>query len=199
MEPHLKIKSEEYVNKLSKENIDAVEIKKITNSYLNDIQVIDKDVYKKLTESRVRSVDQVECGISEVGSKAKSKLYNPVDFNGTVKVNGEVRSVSRRVYQRGDIDINYFDENTGLTNLERMKKGKAPIGSDGNPIQLHHLTQQEAGSMVEILEVTHQEYYSQLHGLVGKGESFRNNPLLEKQYNNFRSKYWKWRYEQLTQ
>lgn len=129
-------------------------------------------------------------------SNPKSKLYNPVDFNGTVKVNGEVRDVSRRVYQRGDIDINYFDENTGLTNLERMKKGKPPIGSDGNPIQLHHITQQEAGSMVEILEVTHQEYYSQLHGLVGKGESFRNNPILEKQYNNFRSKYWKWRYKQ---
>ena len=131
-------------------------------------------------------------------SKAEAKLYNPVDFNGTVKVNDEVRDVSRRVYQRGDIDINYFDENTGLTNLERMKKGKPPIGGDGNPIQLHHLTQQEAGSMVEIYEVTHQEYYSQLHGLVGKGESFRNNPILEKQYNNFRSKYWKWRYEQFT-
>ena len=131
-------------------------------------------------------------------SKAEAKLYNPVDFNGTVKVNDEVRDVSRRVYQRGDIDINYFDENTGLTNLERIKKGKPPIGGDGNPIQLHHLTQQEAGSMVEIYEVTHQEYYSQLHGLVGKGESFRNNPILEKQYNNFRSKYWKWRYEQFT-
>ena len=127
-----------------------------------------------------------------------AKLYNPVDFNGTVKVNGEVRDVSRRVYQRGDIDIDYFDENTGLTNLERMKIGKPPIGSDGNPIQLHHITQQEAGSMVEILEVTHQQYYSQLHGLVGKGESFRNNPILEKQYNNFRSKYWKWRYKQFT-
>ena len=65
LESHLKIKSEEYINKLSKENIDASEIKKITNSYLNDIQVIDKDVYKKLTESmdksRVRSVEQVEC------------------------------------------------------------------------------------------------------------------------------------------
>ena len=152
---------------------------------LNDIQ----KNYNKIVNG--------EEGIKGV-SNPKSKLYNPVDFNGTVKVNGEVRDVSRRVYQRGDIDINYFDENTGLTNLERMKKGKPPIGSDGNPIQLHHLTQQEAGSMVEILEVTHQEYYSQLHGLVGKGESFRNNPILEKQYNNFRGKYWKWRYEQFT-
>ena len=64
--------------------------------------------------------------------------------------------------------------------------------------QLHHLIQQEKGLIVEVLEVTHKESYSELHGLVGKGESFRNNPLLEKRYNNFRSKYWKWRYEKLT-
>jgi hypothetical protein len=79
-----------------------------------------------------------------------------------------------------------------------MKKGRAPIGSDGKSIQLHHLTQQESGSMVEILESTHQKYSSQLHGLIEDGQSFRNNPTLEKQYNNFRSKYWKWRYEQFT-
>ena len=154
-----------------------------------------KEDIKKLDDG-IKQAKKDISKIDEGVSNLKSKLYNPVDFNGTVKVKGEVRDVSRRVYQRGDIDINYFDENTGLTNLERMKKGKPPIGSDGNPMQLHHLTQQEAGSMVEILEVTHQEYYSQLHGLVGKGESFRNNPILEKQYNNFRSKYWKWRYEQ---
>ena len=38
-----------------------------------------------------------------------------------------------------------------------------------------------------------QEYSKQLHGLSGKGESFRNDKLLEKQYNNFRKAYWKWR------
>ncbi len=108
-------------------------------------------------------------------------------------MNGEVRDVSRKVYQRNDIDINYFDEATGLTNLERMQAGKPPIGSDGNPIQLHHVIQKEAGPMVEILETTHQQYYSQLHGLVGNGESFRNNEILNKQYNNFRYSYWKWR------
>ena len=152
-----------------------------------------------IVKIKVNAIDNVEqLNVTKGAGNPKSKLYNPVDFNGTVKVNGEVRDVSRRVYQRGDIDINYFDENTGLTNLQRMKKGKPPIGSDGNPIQLHHLTQQEVGSMIEILEVTHQEYYSQLHGLVGKGESFRNNTILEKQYNNFRGKYWKWRYEQFT-
>ncbi|GAA0127531.1 hypothetical protein UT300019_34370 [Clostridium sp. CTA-19] len=126
------------------------------------------------------------------------KVYNPVEFNGTFKVNGEVRDVSRRVYQRGDIDINYYDKDSGLTNLQLMKKGRAPIDSDGKSIQLHHLTQQESGAMVEILEGTHQKYTNQLHGLVGEGESFRNNPILEKQYNKFRSKYWRSRYKDFT-
>lgn len=91
-----------------------------------------------------------------------------------------------------------MDETTGLTNLERMQTGKPPIGSDGNPIQLHHVLQKEAGPLVEIQEVTHQQYYSQLHGLIENGASFRNNPILDKQYNNFRYKYWKWRAGQIT-
>ena len=124
-------------------------------------------------------------------------IYNPVEYKGTVKVNGEVKDVSRKVYQRNDIDFNYFDETTGLTNLERMQAGKPPIGSDGNPIQLHHILQKEVGPMVEIREITHQEYYSQLHGVIEDGASFRNNPVLNKQYNNFRCSYWKWRAEQI--
>ena len=101
------------------------------------------------------------------------------------------------MYQRNDIQYDFVDETTGLSNLERMKKGKPPIGSDGNPVQLHHVLQAEPGAMVEVKEVTHQEYYSQLHGLRGDGDSFRNNPILEKQYNNFRYNYWKWRAEQI--
>lgn len=32
--------------------------------------------------------------------------------------------------------------------------------------------------------------------IVGNGSSFRNDPVLEKQYNNFRVAYWKWRAQQ---
>ena len=90
-----------------------------------------------------------------------------------------------------------IDPDTGATNLQRASKGRPPLGSDGNSIQLHHVTQQEPGAMVEILESTHQKYKKQLHGLVGSGESFRNNTVLDKQYNNFRSSYWKWRVTQI--
>ncbi len=122
-----------------------------------------------------------------------SKIFTRVRFEGSVKVNGVVRDVSRRVYQRNDIDFKYRDPETGKTNLQLMQAGKAPIGNDGNPVQLHHVLQKESGPMAEVREVTHSEYHRTLHGLVESGNSFRNNDDLMKQYNNFRKKYWRWR------
>lgn len=137
-------------------------------------------------------------GFGNTQGTPKPLRFRRVQFEGTVKVNGIVKDVSRRVYQRNDIDFNFYDANTGLTNLERMCLGKPPIGADGNPIQLHHVIQKEVGPMVEIREVTHQEYYKTLHGLIESGTSFRNDPMLIKQYNNFRVAYWKWRASEYT-
>ncbi|MRX54941.1 hypothetical protein HMPREF3291_24475 [Bacillus sp. HMSC76G11] len=125
------------------------------------------------------------------------KNYKVVDFTGSTKVDGEIRDISRRVFQRIDIDYKRIDPNTGLTNLQLMKKGRAPIWQDGTVIELHHLIQREPGSMVEIPASMHDEYHKILHGLVENGGSFRNNPVLKKQYDNFRSKYWRWRAKQI--
>ncbi|KEO80820.1 HNH/ENDO VII family nuclease [Tumebacillus flagellatus] len=126
-----------------------------------------------------------------------SDNFKVVNFKGSVKVNGETRDVSRKVYQNAEIDWEYVDPNTGLTNRERAKMGNAPIGPDGFPIELHHTIQKEPGPMVELTYTQHKQYYSTLHGLIEDGNSFRNNGMLEKQYNNFRAKYWRWRANQL--
>ncbi|WP_260450142.1 HNH/ENDO VII family nuclease [Listeria booriae] len=125
--------------------------------------------------------------------------YKAFDIEGKVKVGGKEVDISRRVYQT-DIDFDYVSKNPkakGMTNGELMKKGRAPyiIDANGNEslVELHHLIQKEPGSMVEISEMAHDTYSKQLHGLLEDGASFRNNPDLEKQYNNFRSNYWKWR------
>ena len=130
-----------------------------------------------------------------VGSpnNSASKIFTRVQYEGTVTVNGVTRNVSRRVYQRNDIDFEYRDPDTGKTNLQLMQAGKAPIGNDGKPVQLHHVIQKESGPMAEVREVTHKENHRTLHGLVESGGSFRNNDGLRKQYNNFRQKYWRWR------
>ena len=121
------------------------------------------------------------------------KIFTPVFFKGHVKVNGIEKDVSRKVYQRNDINFNYVYDATGETNLQRMLRGVAPIGKDGKPIELHHILQKELGPMVEIHETTHREYKKILHGLKSNGESFRKNKDLDAQYRNFKRAYWKWR------
>ncbi|SDC80503.1 A nuclease of the HNH/ENDO VII superfamily with conserved LHH [Melghirimyces thermohalophilus] len=149
------------------------------------------DFPSKTQDTNTKSADSFYQGLKN------SKTYKPVQYEGTTKVDGKVRDISRRVYQRKDINWNVIDPETGMTNLERAKDGRPPLGQDGKPLQLHHIIQKEAGPMVEIVEMTHRQYKKQLHGLVGKGQSFRNDPVLDKQYNNFRAKYWKWRAEQI--
>ncbi|WP_226545975.1 HNH/ENDO VII family nuclease [Bacillus thuringiensis] len=131
------------------------------------------------------------------GTGKEYKNYKDVEYTGTTKVNGEVSDISRRVFQRLDIDYMRIDPKTGMTNLQLMKKGRAPIWQDGTAIELHHLIQREPGSMVELPGSMHKEYYKILHGLVENGGSFRNDPVLKKQYENFRSKYWRWRAKQI--
>ena len=86
---------------------------------------------------------------------------------------------------------------TGKTNYQLMKSGKTPFWKDGTKIELHHLIQREPGSMVELPSSMHKEYDKILHGLVENGGSFRNDPVLKKQYENFRAKYWRWRAKQI--
>lgn len=44
-----------------------------------------------------------------------------------------------------------------------MKTGNAPIGNDGLEVNLHHLTQDEPGSLVEILSSYHSKNDRALH------------------------------------
>ena len=69
-----------------------------------------------------------------------------------------------KVYQRNDlIDPKYVDPRTGKTNLELMQSGRAPIGPDGNPINLHHMTQSQTGPIAELTQTFHQKNSSTIH------------------------------------
>ncbi|ATL39772.1 T7SS effector LXG polymorphic toxin [Bacillus velezensis] len=121
--------------------------------------------------------------------------YGAVEIDGKVKVKGEPRDVSRRIYTMKDIDLNQKNRK-GLTNLQLMKNGNAPFAKDGTQINLHHLIQEEPGPMLEIPNSLHTKYSGIIHRLKSDGESFRNDPVLKAQYDNFRDRYWKWRAKQ---
>ena len=108
----------------------------------------------------------------------------------------------RTVYQRDDlIDPSLVDEK-GRTNLERMKAGLAPYGSDGKLIELHHMLQQETlretgkkGPLAEVQSTFHSDNYNTIH-IYPKGDpdyiSWRKlHPQDEIDYNNYRSRYWR--------
>ncbi|MEC3133810.1 S-layer homology domain-containing protein, partial [Bacillus cereus] len=122
--------------------------------------------------------------------------YQAVEVTGTAKVLKQTSILDRRVYQMKDIDWNYVSSNPqakGLSNLELAKKGRSPFYKDDTQIQLHHTTQREAGSLVELPASKHRKYSKQLHGTIEDGESFRNDPVLTAQYERFRDYYWKQR------
>lgn len=70
---------------------------------------------------------------------------------------------------RTDIDMDQTDAK-GRTNRERMEQGLAPIGSDGKPINLHHIGQRADSPLAELTETEHQENYSELHPYKGPTE-----------------------------
>ena len=127
--------------------------------------------------------------------------YNKVDVTGTVYSRGQVRTIDRTVYQRNDIDWDYVSSSPfnskGLSNRELAHMGRVPFGSDDMWIELHHLTQNEPGTMIELFGSTLDKYSKQLHGMVEAGGGFRNDPDLNAQYGKFREEYWKERIKEV--
>ncbi|MCY9427747.1 T7SS effector LXG polymorphic toxin, partial [Bacillus spizizenii] len=162
---------------------------------INDVSAKDRllQLAKKLDETRKPFTGQKV----NVPWLNKEK-YGAYEVKGKVKVKGNIKDVSRRVYTMKDIDINQKDRK-GRTNLELMKDGKAPLAKDGTKINLHHLIQEEPGNMVEIPNSLHTKYSEVIHKLKTDGESFRNDPELKVQYEYFRARYWKWRATQYTE
>ncbi|MEI1422256.1 T7SS effector LXG polymorphic toxin [Bacillus cabrialesii] len=167
----------------------------IPYNVINDVSAKDRllQLAKKLDETRKPFTGQKV----NVPWLNKEK-YGAYEVKGKVKVKGNIKDVSRRVYTMKDIDINQKDRK-GRTNLELMKDGKAPLAKDGTKINLHHLIQEEPGNMVEIPNSLHTKYSEVIHKLKTDGESFRNNPELKVQYEYFRARYWKWRATQYTE
>jgi hypothetical protein len=110
---------------------------------------------------------------------------------------GNERVGTRLVYQRNDL----FDPNAvidGVSNLQRMAKGRPPIGFDEQPVNLHHLIQQEPGTLAEVGGEFHSDNSGVLHGLTEPKSSFRYSKSgltteAEKAFNRYRYWYWQQR------
>lgn len=75
----------------------------------------------------------------------------------------------------------------GRTNLARMEQGLAPVGSDGLPMNLHHVLQSEEGPIMELSESVHTAGHKQLHINTHDIPSGINRSA----FNVLKSAYWK--------
>lgn len=80
-----------------------------------------------------------------------------------------------------------FVDGAGFSNIDRMKMGKAPIGKDGNPINLHHMKQQKNGTLVEMSTTDHRERSVLLH------RYSRVSEIDREEFNLLKTAYWKMR------
>lgn len=96
------------------------------------------------------------------------------------KINGKTALVR-------PVDLNYVDEATGLTNLQRMQKGLAALDSKGNAYELHHIGQHADSTLALLTQEEHRlgDSYSIWHELVGESEIDR------KAFDLIRKDFWK--------
>ena len=115
--------------------------------------------------------------INHIENWEQYEIYKKADLHEE-EVNGRKCLVK-------NIDMDYVDPKTGKTNRELMADGKSPIDSNtGEKIELHHMNQDHDGPFAELCENSEHGdgNHSTLHP---KSEnSWRNDPELNKQYNN---------------
>lgn len=71
-----------------------------------------------------------------------------------------------------NIDLNYVDEATGLTNLERMQQGLAALDPSGKAYELHHIGQHADSTLAILTQEEHRlgDSYSIWHELGAESE-----------------------------
>lgn len=92
---------------------------------------------------------------------------------------------------REDLDLEYVDKQSGLTNAELIAKGRAPYDAKtGERIELHHIGQDFNAPFAELQSVSEHDIYSKtLHK--SETDSWRRDPEKVRQYSEQRKAHWK--------
>lgn len=126
--------------------------------------------------------------ISYIESMAQYKIYKEVDLHEVI-VNGRECLVK-------NIDLDYVDPKTGMTNSERMAKGLSAIDSKtGEKITLHHMKQEFDAPFAELCENSEHGDGNDAVLHPRQGESWRKDPEKKKEYQGQREAHWRSRAE----
>ena len=126
--------------------------------------------------------------VDQIDNKKQAEIYKNADLHQE-NINGKECLVK-------DIDYDYVDEKTGMTNRELMAKGRSPYDAKtGERIELHHMGQNGNGSFAELCE--NSEHGDGNHGILHpKTEgSWRKEEGKVSQYAKEKQEHWKTRSE----
>lgn len=206
--------SDESTTELCEEN-DTSELGESSENLMEESTSDESElVEKEFDDSNVESsqntetTDNIDTSESEVNAEAiRAEIDEKSDYSS--EVDEKISSVKElEVYQkanlkeenidgrtclvRDNIDMEYVDPKSGMTNQELMAKGRAPYDAKtGERIELHHIGQDYDSPLAELTENSeHGDYYSALH--TKEGESWRNDSQKNNHYNNVeRPNHWK--------
>lgn len=151
-----------------------------------------QQVYNRSFQRGANTVNRYLTIVEGILGKKASSSSGPTGATATNNSAGRYGSMSfRGTTFRTDNSIFSVDQkdSKGRTNLTRMKKGLAPIGYDGMPVNLHHTTQTESGGIMEISGSKHQTHHGALH------INYHSTPsgINRRTFNKLRKAYWKQR------
>ena len=95
----------------------------------------EKEELRELTGWSDEILDSIE-------SRAEAEIYMKAGLK-EAEING------KKCLIRDDIDLEQEDED-GITNRERMERGRPPITKDGEEVELHHIGQKQNSPLAEL-------------------------------------------------
>lgn len=174
------------------------EIEEVTNDTESEDKA-DKNESAEGDESATQESIESQFERAEINEKSNysdevnEKISSVEELEVYKKANLKEENIDGRTcLVRDDIDMEYVDPKSGMTNQELMEKGRSPYDAKtGERIELHHIGQDYDSPLAELTEDTeHGYYYSALH--TKEGESWRNDSQKNNHYNNVeRPNHWK--------
>lgn len=123
--------------------------------------------------------------LDAIDSWEEAEIYMKADLK-EVEING------KKCLIRDDVDLDQEDED-GITNRERMERGRPPITNDGEEIELHHIGQKQNSPLAELTMEQHRGVGNDtiLHDKIKETEIDRN------EFGKERRDHWKNRVESM--
>lgn len=135
---------ENYENRNEYENSDGSENHDKEANDVNEKKDGLTDEQKKELQERTGWPDEI---IDKIGSMEEAEIYEKAGLHA-VEIDGKWCLI------RNDIDLDQLDED-GISNRERMERGRPPITEDGKEVELHHIGQKQDSPLAELTMEEH--------------------------------------------